>query len=189
MQAAGLIGADHSFTCPNAHCKKPLCAQCKRAHYPLTCNQYKTLPLSAQEDAYDVTFFELAKEMGYMRCSKCEYYVELRYGCNHITCKCRYEFCFQCGARWKLCKCPTWQEERLLEAGRARAGARADNPAVVQRHQRELRRAEECPRHGWHLIKAGCNCDNCPHQMNHFHYRCANCRMRTCTVCRFIRIG
>jgi hypothetical protein len=33
-------------------------------------------------------------------------------GCNHITCICRFEFCYSCGLGWKnhrqVCKCPVF---------------------------------------------------------------------------------
>lgn len=35
--------------------------------------------------------------LGYMRCSKCAYWVERSDGCNEMVCKCGFIFCYACG--------------------------------------------------------------------------------------------
>ncbi|KAI0600953.1 hypothetical protein F4775DRAFT_515735 [Biscogniauxia sp. FL1348] len=47
-----------------------------------------------------------AKEQGWQRCFRCKTMVELKEGCNHMTCRCNAEFCMICGAKWKTCECP-----------------------------------------------------------------------------------
>src|SRR5437667_9013236 len=42
---------------------------------------------------------------GWRRCYKCHAMVELMTGCRHITCKCKAEFCYCCGAVWQTCSC------------------------------------------------------------------------------------
>ncbi|KAI9699497.1 MAG: hypothetical protein M1820_007128 [Bogoriella megaspora] len=49
---------------------------------------------------------QVAKEAGWQRCYNCRAMVELREGCNHMTCRCTAEFCMICGAPWKTCDCP-----------------------------------------------------------------------------------
>ncbi|KAI1345031.1 hypothetical protein F5Y15DRAFT_15167 [Xylariaceae sp. FL0016] len=84
-----------------------------------------------------------AKEEGWQRCFNCRNVVELKEGCNHMTCRCGGEFCMICGMKWKSCDCPwfnynTVEQDRLdhmppgplLDRGRrtgtdARPGARA----------------------------------------------------------------
>ncbi|KAL6306046.1 hypothetical protein BKA93DRAFT_193228 [Sparassis latifolia] len=39
------------------------------------------------------------------RCSGYEQIIELKYGCFHIICRCRPEFCYCCRAKWKACRC------------------------------------------------------------------------------------
>jgi len=40
--------------------------------------------------------------------------IELDAGCNHITCRCKTEFCYVCCALWKTCACSEWDDERGL---------------------------------------------------------------------------
>ncbi|KAK2595322.1 hypothetical protein QQS21_006979 [Conoideocrella luteorostrata] len=47
-----------------------------------------------------------AKEEGWKRCHRCKAMVELKEGCNHMTCRCGAEFCMICGVKWKNCDCP-----------------------------------------------------------------------------------
>ena len=38
------------------------------------------------------------------RCSRCKYWVEKNDGCNHMTCRCGYEFCYICGDKYRECE-------------------------------------------------------------------------------------
>ncbi|ETS77786.1 hypothetical protein PFICI_09848 [Pestalotiopsis fici W106-1] len=58
---------------------------------------------------------ELAREQNWQRCQNCWGMVELNTGCNHITCRCGFQFCYVCGAQWKTCHCDQWDERRLYE--------------------------------------------------------------------------
>ncbi|KAL1965422.1 hypothetical protein VTN77DRAFT_5678 [Rasamsonia byssochlamydoides] len=51
-------------------------------------------------------FVDMAKEKGWQRCYNCSAMVELKEGCNHMTCRCTAEFCMICGSKWKTCDCP-----------------------------------------------------------------------------------
>ncbi|KAK8932098.1 hypothetical protein VCV18_000629 [Metarhizium anisopliae] len=52
-----------------------------------------------------------AKEEGWKRCYRCKALVELKEGCNHMTCRCGAEFCMICGIKWKNCDCPWFNDD------------------------------------------------------------------------------
>eukprot|EP01089_Gocevia_fonbrunei_P020352 TRINITY_DN7569_c0_g1_i1.p2 TRINITY_DN7569_c0_g1~~TRINITY_DN7569_c0_g1_i1.p2 ORF type:complete len:111 (+),score=24.23 TRINITY_DN7569_c0_g1_i1:472-804(+) len=37
------------------------------------------------------------KKNGWKKCTICCCWVEKRTGCNHMTCRCKHEFCYTCG--------------------------------------------------------------------------------------------
>ncbi|KAG4437178.1 hypothetical protein IFR05_007334 [Cadophora sp. M221] len=58
---------------------------------------------------------ETAKQAGWQRCYNCRTMVELKEGCNHMTCRCTAEFCMICGLKWKSCNCPWFNYEAVEE--------------------------------------------------------------------------
>jgi hypothetical protein len=50
----------------------------------------------------------IGRSRGWVRCPGCEEMVERTYGCFHMTCRCRTQFCYLCRAIWKTCKCTRW---------------------------------------------------------------------------------
>ncbi|KAK3323500.1 hypothetical protein B0T19DRAFT_426205 [Cercophora scortea] len=78
-------------------CKTKICCACNgRWHYPRPCPR----------DEETNQFLEQAKREGWQRCHRCKHVVELKEGCNHMTCRCGAEFCMICGSKWKTCECP-----------------------------------------------------------------------------------
>ncbi|KAG8627416.1 hypothetical protein KVT40_004899 [Elsinoe batatas] len=59
---------------------------------------------------------EMAAGQNWRRCGRCRTMVELNTGCNHITCRCGFHFCYTCGVEWKTCRCPVWNERNILYA-------------------------------------------------------------------------
>jgi hypothetical protein len=55
-----------------------------------SCVQYKAIP-NEQKNAEDNSVLTMAKNNKWCRCTKCQVLVELRYGCNHITCHCGHQ--------------------------------------------------------------------------------------------------
>ncbi|KAL9228483.1 hypothetical protein vseg_004061 [Gypsophila vaccaria] len=84
--------------CPN--CRKLFCARCQvKWHVGVTCEEFKLL--RDDERGYDdLMVLKLAKDNKWRRCRNCSFYVEKSDGCLHMTCRCKYEFCYQCGKQW-----------------------------------------------------------------------------------------
>ncbi|KAI8937123.1 hypothetical protein NX059_006336 [Plenodomus lindquistii] len=77
---------------------------------------------------------EMAKEKGWQRCYNCKAVVELKEGCNHMTCRCTAQFCMVCAAPWKTCNCPWFNYQHIEDDDRLN-GARiphAVNQDVVE---------------------------------------------------------
>ena len=85
-------------------CKTKVCA---------TCNGKWHTSRECPKDEATARFAEIAKEAGWQRCFNCSATVELKEGCNHMTCRCRAEFCMICGAKWKSCDCPWFNYEAV----------------------------------------------------------------------------
>ncbi|RYP17646.1 hypothetical protein DL767_009972 [Monosporascus sp. MG133] len=83
-----------------------------------TCTECKAAAHGGGDCPNDVQLqqvIQLAREQGWQRCQNCWGMVELNMGCNHMTCRCGFQFCYVCGSRWKTCQCDHWDEHRLLE--------------------------------------------------------------------------
>ncbi|XP_020881851.1 uncharacterized protein LOC9313588 [Arabidopsis lyrata subsp. lyrata] len=65
--------------------------------------------LGAEQISNHAKFESVAKRHGLKKCRVCTTWVERVYGCNHMTCRYKYEFCYTCGAEWinkeQTCKC------------------------------------------------------------------------------------
>ena len=80
------------------------CARC-RTKVCCTCNGRWHRSRECPKDEATQRFVEVAKKEGWQRCFNCSAMVELKEGCNHMTCRCRAEFCMICGLKWKTCDC------------------------------------------------------------------------------------
>lgn len=89
-------------------CRTKVCVACNgRWHASRTC----------PKDDATAQFIEIAKKEGWQRCYNCSATVELKEGCNHMTCRCKAEFCMICGVKWKGCDCP-WFNYQTVEQDR-----------------------------------------------------------------------
>ncbi|GAW23835.1 hypothetical protein ANO14919_134120 [Xylariales sp. No.14919] len=86
-------------------CHRRTCTTCKGASHGGDC----------PNDVQLQRVLQLAREQGWQRCQNCWGMVELNTGCNHMTCRCGFQFCYICGAQWKTCRCDHWEERRLYE--------------------------------------------------------------------------
>jgi hypothetical protein len=108
--------------------------KCKRCNTRVccTCNNKMHTSRECPKDPATKEFVEIAKEKGWQRCYSCSAMVELKEGCNHMTCRCTAEFCMVCGCKWKSCDCPWFNYENV--------DAHLGNPI---RYQEELDRRRE----------------------------------------------
>ncbi|RDB30352.1 ATP-dependent RNA helicase DEAH12, chloroplastic [Hypsizygus marmoreus] len=124
-KCSSLVEADEDSDDPQAicpSCKQVMCVPCRALwHDGLTCEAYQALPLD-ERSPEDRLLLELAKAKSWRRCPSCSVIVEHISGCNHMTCRCGFHFCFKCESpttKEGKCKrqppCELWDEELLLE--------------------------------------------------------------------------
>ncbi|OAP07782.1 hypothetical protein AXX17_AT2G21160 [Arabidopsis thaliana] len=76
------------------------CIDCKvPSHTDLSYDDYKKLHPDPLVD--DLKLKSLANNKMWRQCVKCRHMIELSHGCNHMTCRCGYEFCYECGIEWQ----------------------------------------------------------------------------------------
>jgi hypothetical protein len=79
--------------CP--FCKRLLCMGCGGKGHQGVC-------------ANDGALQQMIKEGGWKFCPNCSHLVERVTGCNHMTCRCGSDFCYNCGEErdeWNVCDC------------------------------------------------------------------------------------
>ncbi|KAK5123511.1 hypothetical protein LTR85_002549 [Meristemomyces frigidus] len=166
------------------------CIKCKNAYHLGECPRDETMDV----------LMATAEEQQWQRCFGCRRVVELKLGCNHITCVCKSEFCYVCGKPWKTCNCLQWDEARLFE----RAAAIVDNghvpPAGYQLQGREqqvaaaaehLREHHECDHERFRGIREQgreYQCETCNETYRTWIYQCRQCWITICNRCRHNRL-
>ncbi|KIX00795.1 uncharacterized protein Z518_09860 [Rhinocladiella mackenziei CBS 650.93] len=103
----------HYITVENGR-KVGRCKQCKTRVCAI-CSQKMHTTRDCPKDPATKAFVEVAKAKGWQRCYNCSAMVELKEGCNHMTCRCTAEFCMVCGLKWKSCDCPWFNYEAVDE--------------------------------------------------------------------------
>ncbi|XP_022865458.1 probable E3 ubiquitin-protein ligase RNF144A-A [Olea europaea var. sylvestris] len=84
--------------CP--FCWRLFCAQCNVSwHSGVECEEFQRMN-EHERGREDLMVYELAKQKNWQRCPKCKFFVERNEGCLHISCRCKFEFCYGCGASW-----------------------------------------------------------------------------------------
>lgn len=136
-------GLNSSFQRKCPYCNTKICALCRGAAHAIGQECPQDFGLEATLD--------FAEQEGWRRCIKCNAMVELTVGCRHMTCTCKAEFCYTCGAVWKTCRCTEVDEAarkaRVREAKKARdreereiaAAIAAIDEAVRQRETEQVR--------------------------------------------------
>ncbi|MCL7046319.1 hypothetical protein MKW94_001494 [Papaver nudicaule] len=85
--------------CPN--CKKLFCFHCM---VPWKENHQCIGRSETIVDINDVLFIKNVKHNKWVRCPSCSHYVERSQGCRFIRCRCKTEFCYDCGEQACICK-------------------------------------------------------------------------------------
>ncbi|KAI9597145.1 hypothetical protein BDF19DRAFT_312659 [Syncephalis fuscata] len=90
LTVANLSKADNCLAACTS-CYHAICVRCKRLwHNGYSCKEYSQLSTKERlADDYDVLV--MAQSNKWRRCTKCKTLVELKYGCNHITCHCGHQ--------------------------------------------------------------------------------------------------
>ncbi|KAG4025786.1 hypothetical protein MFRU_050g00040 [Monilinia fructicola] len=92
--------------------KYGICGRCKTKVCAL-CNGKWHGSKECPKDEDTNKLLETAKQSGWQRCYSCRTMVELKEGCNHMTCHCTAQFCMICGLKWKTCNCPWFNYETV----------------------------------------------------------------------------
>jgi hypothetical protein len=79
-------------------------------HKDMTCKEYK---ISATTSEDDEKFMAFVKGKKFKQCPKCKFWVEKNEGCDHMTCKCKFEFCYKCGGIYMKCECVELAREEM----------------------------------------------------------------------------
>lgn len=101
----------HGF-CENGHWTCTMCRGPSHGHTdcPRDTNQNLTERLAAEE--------------GWKRCLNCGAFVEHEAACQHMTCRCGFEFCYVCGLVWGTCGCTMTQLMAIKDAAQDRRAQR-----------------------------------------------------------------
>ncbi|KAL8417392.1 hypothetical protein RB596_007496 [Gaeumannomyces avenae] len=118
IRPRGRIDPKHPFDVICRRCRTHACIMCKRDAHPLG----QDCPADWELDAV----LKMGEKSGWRRCYKCRTLVELSQGCTHMTCRCKAQFCYICGAVWDVAVgCPNYcNGEEELERRRLEEEAR-----------------------------------------------------------------
>ena len=84
---------EYHLNCPL--CKKSYCLKCKvEWHKGMTCEENRK---ARTYDENDQKFDDYVKGNNFKQCPRCKRWVEKISGCNHISCRCGSNFCYNCG--------------------------------------------------------------------------------------------
>jgi len=103
---------EYDFECPK--CKKRYCLKCQvNYHTGSTCEAYRQW--RKENGQAEVLFSEFVVGMKWKQCPGCKKWVEKNKGCDHIRCRCGFEFCYACGGLYRKCECVRKREQQRDE--------------------------------------------------------------------------
>ncbi|KAI0444490.1 hypothetical protein F4803DRAFT_560853 [Xylaria telfairii] len=124
------VDPKHPFKVVCRKCRTRVCIMCKKDAHPTGQDCPNDWELEA--------VLQIGERAGWRRCYKCRTLVELTYGCTHMTCRCRAQFCYICGAVWdQVVGCPNFcngdeELERRRQEEEARIAALEAEEAIKQ---------------------------------------------------------
>ncbi|KZT20950.1 hypothetical protein NEOLEDRAFT_812829 [Neolentinus lepideus HHB14362 ss-1] len=126
------VGATCVMTCPEPRCGCKTCITCKALVYHRDDRKHAC---KALQDEADEIMLALVSRQGWARCPGCGAPVERTQGCDHMTCRCKTQFCYKCKEKWKNCKCLQGRtaqraQDRVVRRRRQHV-TRAASPAMV----------------------------------------------------------
>lgn len=112
------IDPKHPFVVICRKCSTKACSMCKHEAH----QRGQDCPDDGELDAV----LKIGEKSGWRRCYRCRTLVELTQGCTHMTCRCKAQFCYICGAVWDpTVGCPNFcNGEEELERRQAEEAAR-----------------------------------------------------------------
>ncbi|PKS09457.1 hypothetical protein jhhlp_004073, partial [Lomentospora prolificans] len=112
------VDPKHPFVVVCPKCSTKACSMCKREAH----QRGQDCPDDWDLDAV----LKIGEKSGWRRCYRCRTLVELAQGCTHMTCRCKAQFCYICGAVWDpTVGCPNFcNGEEELERRQAEEAAR-----------------------------------------------------------------
>ncbi|KAK3298434.1 uncharacterized protein B0H64DRAFT_471723 [Chaetomium fimeti] len=134
---AAEVDPKHPFEALCQACRTQVCLLCKRnAHQ---------LGQDCPEDRDSEAVLKMGETSGWRRCYKCRSLVELAQGCTHITCRCKAQFCYICGAVWdRTVGCPNFcNGDEELERRRVEEEARLAELEAEKLAREKAAEAEE----------------------------------------------
>ncbi|KAF2866427.1 hypothetical protein BDV95DRAFT_631857 [Massariosphaeria phaeospora] len=179
--------------------RRAICGTCGTATCSICKNRYHNDADCPDDPALHQTR-ELARDLGWQTCYACHSVVELRYGCFHMTCRCKAQFCYVCGVQWKNCQCPEADARRIEERAEdivdREAPANlphAERQQRVRQIQHDLEENHECEHPGkfqrvFDGPRRGFRCEMCDARHWKYILRCRHCYLSVCEECRRNRI-
>ncbi len=134
------IDPKHPFEVACRKCRTRACVMCKRNAHRLG----QDCPDDWELDAV----LKMGEKSGWRRCYKCRSLVELTQGCTHMTCRCKAQFCYICGAVWDgAIGCPNFcNGEEEMERRRVEEETRMAEQAAEKEAREQAAAAAEAER-------------------------------------------
>ena len=128
--------------------------------------------------------------------SKCTYLLSQAWNLTALNrCRCKFQFCYECGRHWKNCTCIVYDEAMLLRRARVVAhrevapGAGAPAAAVVARIANNLRERHNCDHDGrWNRVEGAHRCEECGYHLRSYILQCRHCMLQACVRCKRNRL-